>query len=384
MPSWILIPIYLVKNTLHRWWENLASPATKVLVPFLISSLALLVLGFLKTIENGLSDQLTRDDLRAIQLSEGFYGDEAGEAVQVIASDRVLWGPYTATYESFQRIPISVETRWMRQTPVLVYDRELSFLSLPESPAGEPREIFMLLNQNVVNQKESILFQSIPMTVQVQRMPEIVAEVFGGKAMIMVPIEVVDEVLPTGFVQMQRLIPKREINPGALEAKIRTFANLEDRQIQIVSSVSILERLELLLEGQQTARWALGGVVTLILSLILASLSLLEFRQEAYLVALLRSFGIRAGALLLHVFLESCVLTYLGVGLGILAIERLFPVIIASLTEISDETGLTIPELAVASHADLKLLFISATVGIVLATIPVMLGMRKRPGLVLS
>ena len=362
----------------------MASPATKVLVPFLISCLALLVLGFLRTIESGLSDQLTRDDLRAIQLSEGFYGDDAEGGMQDIASDRALWRPYTSVYEAFQRVPVSVETKWMRQTPVLVYDQELSFVDLPEAVPGEPREIFMLLNDEVLSQEETILFQDIPITVEVSEMSELVAEVFGGKALIMIPSEVAEEILPRGFIQMQRLIPAKGVSPRELEEKIRTFANLEDRQIQIISSVSILERLELLLKGQQAARWALGAVVTLILSLILASLSLLEFRQEAYLVALLRSFGVRSGALLLHIFLESCFLTYLGVVLGVLAVERLVPLFLARLAELSGELDLEIPELSVASQADLKLLFLAATVGIVLATLPVMFGMRKRPGLVLS
>lgn len=384
MISWILIPTYLLKNTLHRWWENLASPATKVLVPFLISCLALLVLGFLKTIEGSLSDQLTRDDLRAIQLSEGFYGDDAEQGVYTIVADRELWLPYTDIYESFQRVPVSVETRWMPQTPVLVYDQELSFVELPEAVPGEPREMFLLLNGKILNREETIVFQQISISVAVREMPELIAEVFGGKALIMIPLEVAEQILPQGFVQMQRLIPKAGTSPGALEERIRTYSNLEDRQIQISSSVAILERLEILLKGQQAARWVLGAIVTLILSLILASLSLLEFRQEAYLVALLRSFGVRSGTLLFHIFLESCFLTYLGVGLGILVVGRFFPMALGRLAEMSGELNLKIPAPAVASEADLKLLFLAATVGVILATLPIMWGMRKRPGLVLS
>jgi hypothetical protein len=47
-------------------------------------------------------------------------------------------------------------------------------------------------------------------------------------------------------------------------------------------------------------------------------------------------------------------------------------------------TDFEVPDLAVAGSEDLRLLFIAALAGVVLATLPVAWGMRKRPGLILS
>ena len=383
MLSWILIPGYLLRNTLHRWIENLASPATKVMVPLLLSVLALLILGALRAAEAGLREQLERDDLRMIRLVENRYGDFAKNPTGTIAGERSLWAPYCERYESFQTLPFSVETRWSPRTPVVVYDQALSFIDLPEPEVTGPREILLYADKASDNGLETVLFQKMKLTVGTRSLPNPVKEFFDGRAFLLVPIEMIESEMDRGYTHIQLLIPPTAEESISLETKVRSFSLLEKRSIRTSSSTALLKRLRSLLDGQKAARLILGLTITLILSLILASLSLLEFRQEAYLMALLRSFGVGVGMLLAHIFLETCFLTILGVVLGVLLVERFVPMGMEALSGSVPGLRADFSQVSMV-ESDLQLLAIASVVGVCLAVLPVFVGLRKRPGLILS
>lgn len=119
MLSWILIPTYLFKNSLHRWFENLASPATKLLIPFLLSLFGLAV-----------------------------FGPEAPQRLAELPADERLWSGYCERYESFQQVPLMGQVGQLEQIPVLSYDRPIFFVEIPILEPGQPEEVFLLASGN--------------------------------------------------------------------------------------------------------------------------------------------------------------------------------------------------------------------------------------------
>lgn len=187
-----------------------------------------------------------------------------------------------------------------------------------------------------------------------------------------------------GFTQVQILVPRQDVTVARLQELVRAQARLEDRQVRLDSSLGTLNRLEELLAGQRLTRVALAVGLALILSLILGALALLEFRHEAYLLALLRSFGVRGFVLAVHFFLENFALTLGGVFLGLWIYTKLAGEL---LTQFSGQlaSGVAVPPLAtIPSRDDIEILVAAAGVGVVLAVLPVLWGLRKRPGLILS
>ena len=383
MLSWILIPIYLLRNTLHRWWENLASPLTKVVVPLLLSALGLLVLGFLRAAESNVKEQLQREDLRTIRLTESFYGKKIRNVELQLEDDKALWSEYCETYQAIQKLPVVVKTRWSKQTPVFAYDEEPTFLDLPEAEPGEPRELILFVDDPERSARAVITYERLNLNVRTQAMDEGLREFLSGNSFLLMPLELAESAMEAGFTQLQILVPDEKVDPIELERRIRSYASLEERQINISSATKFLKRLQLLLDGQQTARWILAGAIMLILSLILGSLSLLEFRQEIFILALLRSFGVGAWTLGVHFFLETLALTALGAGLGMLLVQELFPILSERLAASGDVMDLTLPALELVQE-DLFVLGGAALAGVCLSMLPVIWGLRKKPGLILT
>ncbi|MGJ8726128.1 MAG: hypothetical protein ACSHYB_16350 [Roseibacillus sp.] len=384
MLSWILIPAYLFKNSIHRWFENIASPATKLLIPFLLALFGLIVFGFLRGLEGQLKEQLEQADLRTILTAESIRGADAPRRIQELESEERLWSEFCERFESFDQVPLSGATRNLDRLPVLAYSGPLSFIDMPAMVPGEPEEVFLLATGTRWSERVDVLIKGYEISAKVLPLPEMFDEYYQKQAVVLVPRSLVEPVMLEGFTHIQILVPEKTVTTARLEGLVRAQARLEDRQLRVDSSVEVLNRLEKLLSGQRLVRLALAGALALILSLILGALALLEFRHEAYILALLRSFGVRAWVLAVHFFIENLFLTVGGLALGWLVFVRMGAKLLPGLSE-GLAPGMGAPELAVVPvQEDVKILLLASVLGVVLAVIPVLWGLRKRPGLILS
>lgn len=381
MPSLISIPAYLLKNTLHRWLENIASPATKVLVPFLFSILGIFFLGVLQQIESQLQEQLNRKELRAVRTYESVRSDAAKIRIANGISEAHLWEEYCESYESFQQLPLLASTDNLRRIPVLTYADPPSFFPVFETPPGEPRAALLLSTQGKVGSMRNVTLLDHDFQLPMARTPEVLEAQLQAPAIAIFPIEKVSTLMGSGYIQVQILIPKKELSSKKLEQIVRIHAEAEGRNIQIDTMQSVIEGINKLLSQQKQARLAIGIIITVILSLILGSLSLLEFRQEGYLIALLRSFGIRPFSLLLHYIFETFFLTFLGIILAIVCYKKAGPILVRKLSDSFEISDLSI--LGQPSVSDYQALFIAASLGVLISAIPIAFGLRKQPGLLL-
>lgn len=385
MLSWILIPAYLLKNTLQRWLENVASPLTKVLVPLLFALLFLAVLGFIRSVEGQLRTELEREDLRTVTTLENVFSKDAVERLAKGLREEEVWGHFCERYESFQQVPVLASAGEYARVPVIAYDEVLHEVAVPDIEPGEVRGTFLLTNEKSPLVRVSVEVQGYHLLATVLPLPKVVDDFYQNPAVLMCPIEALEPAMLNGFTHVQRFLPKKDVSTKRLVDLLRVYSSAEGRRVRINSSVEVLAKLEEILQGQKIARLILGGGMVAILTLVLGSLALLEFRQELYLVALLRSFGVSRLLLGFHFLVENLFLTFAGV----LAAWQIFEVFAErALAMAASQWGangslLRLEDSSVAS-SDLELLFLAAGAGVVLAALPIFWGLRKRPGLVLS
>ena len=385
MPSWILIPAYLLRNSIHRWFENVASPATKLLIPFLLTLFGLTIFGSLRGLEKQLSMQLEGSDIRTIRSFETIYEREAAARIEVLGNDRLLWEPFCESYESFQQMPFSGEGGGFDRLPIIVYQDSLSVVeNMNLAPVGEPDEVFLLVDGNPWERRADVIVRGYSLSAKVLSLPEVFKDFYQKPAVILLPRSIAEPAMVEGFTQVQILLPKKEVGTERLEELFRTYALLEDRQVKIDSSIGILEKLRKLLSGQKLVRLALGVAFALILSLILGALALLEFRQEAYLLALMRSFGVRAFVLAWHFFMENLFLALSGVFLAELLFRKFGFLLYEYFLKQNSAIDLAAPVALAPSREDVQVLALAAILGVIFANVPVIWGLRKRPGLILS
>jgi len=111
---------------------------------------------------------------------------------------------------------------------------------------------------------------------------------------------------------------------------------------------------------------------------------LLEFRQELYLFALLRSLGVHRTQLLAHYFVETIFLTFAGGFTALWCGQNVLPGFInnssSQLQKVDQGFHLS---LAAATTEDLLVIGTAILCGVILSALPFIFGLRKEPGLML-
>jgi hypothetical protein len=381
--SLISIPAYLLKNTLQRWLENPASPITKILITFLFAVLALLVFGVFLHFESQIKEQLNRDDLRIIKTQEQIFGENAQRRLHNGTDESYLWKNYSERFNSFQQAPLLADTLRFKKVPLLSYDTAPLFANIPKSEPGAPRPIIVFSKHPIQHGSDYIKIQEYKIPAISLVTPPLLKSHYNSPAIAMVPSEIIEPLLERGFSQIQVILPKKEIQTAELETLIKAHAHAEGRRVNVMSSVGILTKLQEFLNNQKNARIIIGAVITAILSLTLGALSLLEFRQEQYLFALLRSFGVKKSYLFIHYLLETATLTFSGLWLAGYGIVH-FPPLILKHYDLNPEAYQLLKSIATTpAPEDYQTLVIAITLGVMISSIPIALGLRKQTGLFL-
>jgi len=148
----------------------------------------------------------------------------------------------------------------------------------------------------------------------------------------------------------------------------------------MLSSLKILESLEKI---QALRNYVRIGVVIFcgtILAIILGAIAWLEFLHEAYIMALIRSFGVPRFILFLHSFIENVLLTLSGVALTLFT----WPYLYNALSSRFFDLKLRDASEQILPTYDLTILFLAAVTGVCIAMIPIAVGLRKQTGHILS
>ncbi len=166
-------------------------------------------------------------------------------------------------------------------------------------------------------------------------------------------------------------------------AAIQNLFTVENKNPpQIQSAIGMAKELENLQARQAQWRSAMAGMLGLAVALVFGAIAVLEFRQNAYVSALLRSFGAPGKALYIRQWLENAALANLAAISAILILACFHRELFGLLGFPRDLLSLNKANPYVSWEIALVLVWVN--IGAFLSSLSVALGLRKPVGEILS
>lgn len=382
MKSLTSIPFYLWKNTCRRWLEHPISPLSKILVPVLLGLLSIIVLSTFSVVERDLRQRLAESPAFTVVVEEFVTPDTAPTRLSRNLEEEMMWFERYGekAFHCIRRPLMSAEWRGRSRVPVFVWRSE----GLEYDANGElvqvPEPVFWDSNPARHGQLERFQLRRMNITARAVPVPEWIRRDLGVRQALAVPVQVVTTQMTKGFhnLMVLRLSSTAEVERAVME--MEGYYRAEGRQVQITSALELLENLERIYSIQRVVRGLIVFGCGAILAMILGSMAWLEYRQDAYLLALLRSFGSPTYSLLLHMLWENLLLVLIGMGLVWIG----WPLLYDYAAERMQAVGLGITARPEITLGDQSTMVLAALLGCLLAMIPVGFGLRRKPGLILQ
>ena len=382
MKFWISIPFYLWKNTFSRWIEYPVSPVSKILVPFLLALLAAAVLVFFAKVEAELKARLSDKSIYTVTASEFVGADNASTLLRKSYEEEVMWGQRIG-HENFKAVrqpTLSALINRVQSVPLLSYSSSLT--DFPADQTSDHPPILRLLtpDRSYHRQSVEIIIGDRSAIAIGEPMPAWIEKEMMLPMVVMAPVEVIEPYLQRGFIYhtVARFDTIPQVESYVNEA--RAYYRAEHRQVRISSALELLKNLEQIQLMQKFARSMVVTGCCVILALTLGSVSWLEYRQESYLLALLRSFGTPVWLLFLHMLLENLLLVMAGIAIAFIAWRPLF----VSLVPKMQSLGMASMNPASLPVADFAVIISAGIIGVCISMLPVAYGLRKPTGLILQ
>jgi len=382
MKSWTLIPFYLWKNTFRRWFEYPVSPISKMLIPALLGLLAVIVLTLFGQIERELRLQLERASVYSVYVSEFVISEKSATVLRKSYEDELMWAErYGADTVRQLRQPL-MSAYWNRSQTVPVYAYTSAVNVFGDGAAESDPPTAWLITDAPAPQRqwEEIVISGKKTLAKSAAMPTWIRNGLAADSAVLVPMEMIEPLLQRGFIihTLASFSSVREVE--RFVAEFSAYYRADHRQIKIVSALEILKNLERITSIQRIVRSLIVLGCGVILALTLGSIAWLEYRQDSYLLALLKSFGTPSLLLLVHMFFENLLLVFVGILFAHMAWKPLFEVAVPQLRSI----GLQAAGVPVLPTGDVAIVFLAGGVGVALAMVPVAFGLRKPAGLILQ
>jgi hypothetical protein len=381
MKSWTLIVSYLWKDTLSRWLEQPSSVLSRIFVGSLLVTVATVILVAFNLLERNLKTRLENFGINTIITREMLASTDPEVLPNQIRPDRLAplrqYGDEIRLRQYYMR----AQTPWTRDLMVMSYNEQaLPFLTdllhtntalvyfTDTVPEGS------LIEVNYQKQNDFA----------VVRRPEGIWKPLVTQQLLLVPQGWSPEAERLGYVDTTVFRRNgRQISIADFVSAIQSLYSLEYRTApQIQSAANMIKELESLQDRQMQWRTAMAGLLGLSVALVFGAIAVLEFRQNAYVSALLRSFGTPGKALYLRQWIENAFLANLGALSAILLLACFHAELFKMLGFPRDLLNLNKVNPYLSWEIALVLLWVN--VGAFLSSISVAIGLRKPVGEILS
>ncbi len=353
-----------------------------MLIPALLGLLAVIVLSLFGEIERELRIQLENASVFSVYVSEFVAGENAATILRKSYEDEIVWSTrYGKDAVRHLRQPL-VSAVWDRNQTVPVYSYTSSLDSLVAGVAETDFPVAWLLTTapSPSRQWVDISLSGKRTLARTAEVPPWIRKGLSVSEAVLVPVEMIEPLLNKGFINHTLANFSSVSQVQRFVVEVAAYYRADKRQVKIVSALEILQNLERITRIQQWVRtWIVVGC-GMILALTLGSIAWLEYRQDAYLLALLKSFGSPSVVLLLHMFLENLLLVVIGILSVLLAWNSLYQLAAPQLRRI----GLQAASLPVIPTSDVTIILLAGLAGVVLSMVPVAMGLRKPAGLILQ
>ena len=290
MRSLILIGSYLWKDTWKRWFEQPSSPLARLFVTGLLVLVATVILVIFQLLERSLRDRLEKFGLNTVLVREMVSSDSKELILSGASPDRLAplsrLGQKLRLHQLFTR----GQTEWQNSLVVLSYPPEalntLAELLSPETPV-------LCLSDTLPEDSMVRVTVSRQSHIAKVRKPQGWLRPLVSDDVLLVPQGLLADEERLGFMDTT-IFQRKETAPGVAEIvkSIQTLYSTDRRSPpQIQSALGLVRELENLKARQRQVRNILAGILGVALALVYGAIAILEFRQNLFVSALLRSFG---------------------------------------------------------------------------------------------
>lgn len=383
MRSSILIASYLWKDTWKRWFEQPGSPLARLFVTGLLALVATVILVAFHLLERNLRERLERFGLNTIVVRETVSADSRDLAIFADAPDRLAPLAEHGQKLRVRQLFVRGTTEWQENVLVFTYGPEsfehlIDFLS-PDTPA-------ILFSDDVPPNVLVRINVARHAITAVTRRPEGWLRPLINEEMLLVPQGTWPDEERLGFVETTIFQRRPEALPVAhLVSAMNAFYAIERERRsppQVQSALPIIRELEDLKQRQAQWRNLLAAILGLAVALVYGSIAVLEFRQNLFVTALLRSFGAPRQFLFWRHLAESALLANLAAVAAVALMVFLYKPIFGAF-------GFANPALLSSganpyASAEILSILVWVNLGALLSSIPVLIGLRAPVGATLN
>lgn len=381
MRSSTLIASYLWKDTCSRWLEQPGSPLSRLFVTALLVAVAAVILISLQLLESSVRERLERFGLNTLLVRETIPTNDpeliaVGQRAERLAP-LAEWGTMLRLHQLFVR----GQSEWQNDLLVFSYPPDL-----PGGLAG------LLANETPLICLSEKLPENALMRVKIGRRVGLAivrrpSELFRPlitDSLLLVPQGWLPEEERLGHVETVVFHRQADAPPMArIVEAIQTMFAIEQRSPpQIQSALGLIKAWESLKERQRQWRAWLAGILGSALALVFGAIAVLEFRQNLFVTALLRSFGTPAPWLWVQQWQESALLANAAALAVIGCLEMSHATIFGAL-------GFPSSAVQLAGESpywggEVGRIFLWVNIGALMSSLPVAVGLRQPVGKILT
>lgn len=379
MKSWTLIVSYLWKDTFSRWLEQPSTVLARLFVGALMVSVATFILVAFLLLERALQERLDNFGINTLVVKEMVMVNDP----EMLPNDRpdrleslTMYGDKYRLRQLYGR----ATTEWPTDLQIMTYPPEaMTWLREYSSPLTPLICISESWPENTMI-KVTALRQAG--TAIVKRPGPLFKPIF-TQNILLAPQGWSPELERIGYIEVNML--KRNETAPPLQSimdMISLLFQLDRRQQpQMQSPLPLVKELETLQARQGQWRAGLAAMLGLALALVYGAIAVLEFRQNLFITALLRSLGAPSFFLFLRQWVENAALAN---GAAFLAIFTLASVHQSLFGLLGFSKTVLLGGAAPYWSPEVLAVFVWVNIGAFLSSIPVALGLRRQVGQILN
>lgn len=372
----ILIVSYLLKDIFWRWREQPGNVLTRFTVAYALVLPSLALLGAFVAMAGSLEARLKRNGIDTLFISEHVTSSSDDIASSQQQPRLSPLGRHGTMFQLMQLFS-GGKNPYTRNVRTVAYP-EASLPALSGMISAEYPVVY--LSENL---PEGMLVRTEIdkhfFTAPVLRPQGMIGRFFQTDV-VLLPEGMLPRVESRGFSRITLLKVKKLAELANLQQALKLTAKFDKTNLFVRSSLKLLNDFNSLKSRQ--VKWRLGLAIGAggVLALVLGTLAVLEYQQRAYVITLLRSFGIRQSIVYVMQLFENGLVVNLAGGAAYLTWSVFQNVLYKAFNSGRAPMALTPEQMT----AELILIFACINIGVLLSTIPSLHVLKKEVGTILS
>ncbi len=309
MRAWILIASYQLKDISRRWLETPGGVCARLAVAILLVTLMFLVTATFQLAAKSIESRILRLGVNTLVVRVPVSPDDIANGRP--PPDRLL-APLATRGDLLALKSLyatALDEYGHSLAPLSYADTALPALAPLLAGPGTSDGRYLLTSVLPEGLPVHVYVDNIEFTALTRPLPAALARLAPVESLLLFPESSVEEIVRRGH---QSLVLFSATDPAAVPALAEATSALlnasDYRNYNLQSAAAWIEELTTLRSTQTRWQGIVAAACTAVLVLVFGSLAVLEYRQTAYIGALLRSFGTPGWVLVLRYLVEAALL----------------------------------------------------------------------------